>query len=74
MMDRNQGIRFVCRFILLLRAARGKGDLRRMMVVGCEAGLQTIREIRRNPALNEKVICMINDNPNKWNCYRSNEK
>lgn len=61
-------IRFSYRFILLLRSSKDKKEIVPVMVFGAgSAATLTIREIRRNDQLKEDVVCIIDDNPNKWN-------
>ena len=61
------GIRFLYRLVLLLRAAREKHDLQRIMVVGAgSAGHMIIRDITRTKSIKQQVVCIIDDNSNKW--------
>lgn len=66
-------VRFSYRFVLLLRASRIKNDesqLKNVMLIGAgNAGQMILRDIRRSRELKEKVVCFIDDNPNKWNRY-----
>ena len=62
------GIRFAYRFILLLRASRRKDTRDRVLLVGAgSAGQIILRDIQRTGGVKEKVVCIIDDNPNKWN-------
>ena len=68
------GIRFSYRFILLLRASRDKKAASNIMLIGAgSAGQMILRDIRRtsaadhNSAMDERVVCIIDDNQNKWN-------
>ncbi|WP_295155627.1 nucleoside-diphosphate sugar epimerase/dehydratase [uncultured Ruminococcus sp.] len=71
------GIRFCYRFILLERdrsaGTRSKdGDRRckRVMLIGAgNAGQMIMRDIEQSKELKEKVVCIIDDNPNKWDRY-----
>ncbi len=66
------GIRFSYRFILLLRGSRENRDTptKECMLIGAgNAGQMILREIRNAKEINEKVCCIIDDNPNKWNRY-----
>ena len=66
------GIRFSYRFVLLLRNTRGKSNIPEIncMLIGAgSAGQMILREIRLSKEINEKVKCIIDDNPNKWNRY-----
>lgn len=68
------GIRFSYRFILLLRASRDKKASSNIMLIGAgSAGQMILRDIRRtsaadqNNSMDERVVCIIDDNKNKWN-------
>ncbi len=70
------GIRFCYRFVLLERERRSdketKVDRRykRIMLVGAgNAGQMILRDIEQSRNLKEKVVCIIDDNPNKWDRY-----
>ena len=66
------GIRFSYRFILVLRKSAKDPDstLPRVMLIGAgAAGQQILNDINRSEVLSEKVACIIDDNPNKWNRY-----
>ena len=65
------GVRFTYRFVLLLREARGKGrNVSRVMLIGAgNAGQMILRDIRSAHETKEKVVCIIDDNPNKWGRY-----
>lgn len=67
-------IRFAYRFILLLRASRDRKAASNIMLIGAgSAGQMILRDIRRtsaadkNGAMDERVVCIIDDNKNKWN-------
>lgn len=61
------GVRFSYRFILLLRASRGQKNNSRVMLVGAgSAGQMLLRDIRRTKSMQEKVVCIVDDNNNKW--------
>ena len=61
------GIRFSYRFILLQRSARGKDNAKRIAMIGAgESGREILSDIRRSRSMNEKVVCFIDDNSNKW--------
>jgi len=60
-------VRFAYRFILLLRSARDKKTSSRIMLVGAgSAGVILQRDIQRTRALEEQIVCFIDDNENKW--------
>ena len=62
------GVRFAYRFILLLRSSqREKENTRVMLVGGGAAGQVLLREMQRADEIDEKVVCIIDDNRNKWN-------
>lgn len=66
------GIRFSYRFILLLRSRNIKSDVPGVncMLIGAgNAGQMILREIRNSKEIHEKVCCIIDDNPNKWNRF-----
>lgn len=62
-------IRFSYRFILLLQTVYRKTDetVGRVMLIGAgSAGQMILRDINRTKEVNDKVVCCIDDNPNKW--------
>ena len=64
------GIRFAYRFVLLLRAARAKNEegVSRVMLIGAgEAGKMLIQDTATTARRTEKIVCIIDDNANKWN-------
>ena len=65
------GVRFAYRFILLLGKRRHpgvSGEATPVMLIGAgSAGQMILRDITRSKELNEKAVCIIDDNPNKWN-------
>ncbi len=62
------GIRFSYRFVLLIRNKHTKEDPTRAMVIGAGAAATiVIRELKQKNFINEKVVAIIDDNPNKWN-------
>lgn len=61
------GIRFSYRFILLLRKVNDKKSHHRIMVIGAgAAGQMLIRDIQRSGEVDGAVVCIIDDNKNKW--------
>lgn len=61
------GIRFSYRFVLLLRKVNNKKNLHRIMVIGAgSAGQMLIRDIHRSGEVDGTVVCIIDDNKNKW--------
>lgn len=60
-------VRFSYRFILLLRSARDKQNSSRVMIVGAgSAGQILMRDVRRTKSVQEQVVCIVDDNKNKW--------
>ena len=66
-------IRFSYRFILLLRDSRAGTEVeKKVMIIGAgDAGRMIIRDINyvNNGKNHAKVVCIIDDNPNKWGRY-----
>ena len=61
------GIRFSYRFILLLKSNKKGNDLDHVMLIGAgAAGQMILRDMRRAGEVREKVVCIIDDNVNKW--------
>ena len=65
------GIRFSYRFILLLRGRKNKNaHEKKVMLIGAGAAGQMIfRDIKGTKETNERVVCFIDDNSNKWDRY-----
>lgn len=64
------GVRFSYRFILMVQAAGRKKHANNCMLIGAgAAGAVILRELERSKQLGDKVVCIIDDNPNKWNRY-----
>ncbi|MBO4411748.1 MAG: polysaccharide biosynthesis protein [Lachnospiraceae bacterium] len=62
------GIRFMYRLLLLLRGRQKepKAEKTPVMLVGAgEAGLVILRDVKNAKETNEKVVCIIDDDPNK---------
>lgn len=65
-------VRFSYRLVLLLRGKVASRELEtgNCMLIGAgNAGQMILREIRHSKEISEKVCCIIDDNPNKWNRY-----
>ena len=62
------GIRFSYRFVLLLRGSRREGDsYGRVMLIGAgNAGQAILRDMHRAAEVHDRVVCIIDDDPNKW--------
>ena len=67
------GVRFAYRFVLLERKRWGndeKGPAKRVMLIGAgAAGQMILQDIHSSSHINERVCCVIDDNPNKWGRY-----
>ena len=67
------GYRFAYRFMLLIRQRNRGGDetaQNRVMIIGAgAAGQMILRDIRRTTDLRDRVVCFIDDDPNKWSRY-----
>jgi FlaA1/EpsC-like NDP-sugar epimerase len=65
-------VRFAYRFVLVLRSWRNKQNsaLHRVMLIGAgSAGQLILRDLMKSNETRDKVCCIIDDNPNKWNRY-----
>ena len=67
------GVRFLYRFILLLRSNNGSRTavppVNVMLIGAGAAGQMIFRDIRHAKEVNERVCCFIDDNSNKWGRY-----
>jgi len=68
------GIRFSYRLVLLVRSNRRTAGRNahadRVMLIGAgAAGQMILRDINTNHSSNQRVVCIVDDNPNKWNRY-----
>jgi len=65
------GIRFSYRFVTLIRRSQQEsGPLERVMLIGAgSAGQMILRDINHGGDRRAKVVCLIDDNPNKWGRY-----
>lgn len=71
------GIRFSYRFVLLLKNSRSGGTkdmpAQRVMLIGAgAAGRMILRDISRSHEVGDQVVCIIDDDPRKWNHYIDN--
>ncbi len=66
-------IRFAYRFVLLERSRIKRyadNNITNIMIIGAgRAGQMILRDITNRSSGKEKVCCIIDDNPNKWNRY-----
>ena len=65
-------VRFSYRFLLFEKSRRKQtNDIKgRVMLIGAgSAGQMVLRDIRISKETKDKVVCIIDDNPNKWNRY-----
>ena len=68
------GIRFSYRLVSLLyvnkNSAESEEDYAKVMIIGAgAAGQMIIRDIRASKHIHDRVMCIIDDNKNKWNRY-----
>lgn len=67
-------IRFAYRFVLLERSRIRKNaaseNATKIMIIGAgRAGQMILRDITNRSSGEEKICCIVDDNPNKWNRY-----
>lgn len=60
------GIRFLYRFINLLRAKDEKSPENSLLIGAGKAGAMVLREMHRAGEVSERFVCIIDDNSNKW--------
>ena len=65
------GVRFSYRFVLFERIKRDRSrTAARVMLIGAgNSGQLLMRDLNHAKELNDKVCCIIDDNPNKWGRY-----
>lgn len=66
------GIRFSYRFIKMLKNRNEpmKPGAKRVMLIGAgSSGQMILKDMSRATEIEDKVVCIIDDNPNKWNRY-----
>ena len=64
------GIRFSYRFVLLERTKRSGVRVERTMLIGAgNAGQTILRDVSGLREQNLKIVCIMDDNPNKWGRY-----
>lgn len=64
------GIRFSYRFIQIFKKRHEPVEGKRVMLIGAgNSGQLILRDISRATEIKDKVVCIIDDNKNKWNRY-----
>ena len=67
------GIRFIYRLTLLVRSSLSKlidTNAKHVMLIGAgSAGQMILRDMTKSATGEEVIVCIIDDNPNKWNRY-----
>ena len=64
------GIRFSYRFVLLQRSKHSGARVERTMLIGAgNAGQSILRDVSGLREQNLKIVCIMDDNPNKWGRY-----
>ncbi len=66
-------VRFAYRFLQVFRRkqeVKHDADTARVMLIGAgSAGQMILRDFAQAKEITDKVVCIIDDNPNKWNRY-----
>ena len=65
-------VRFAYRFLQILRRQRDaeSQSAARVMIIGAgSAGQMILRDLAQAKEVNDRAVCIIDDNPNKWNRY-----
>ncbi len=66
-------IRFAYRFVLLLGSSIskiGSSQAKHVMLIGAgSAGQLILRDVSKSASDEERIVCIIDDNPNKWGRY-----
>ncbi len=63
-------VRFSFRFVQIMKKRHEPVDGKRVMLIGAgNAGQMILRDMARAPEVKDKVVCIIDDNKNKWNRY-----
>ena len=67
------GVRFSYRFVLMMRKRNretmGTHSKRAMLIGAGNAGQMILRDVNRMNHTNVQIVCIIDDNPNKWGRY-----
>ena len=64
-----EGIRFAARFVIMLKKRHEplRGESRNIMLIGAGNAAQMIlRDMTRANEISDRVVCIIDDDPNKW--------
>ena len=65
-------IRFSYRFVQILKKRHEPVEGKRVMLIGAgSAGQMILRDISRAQEVKDRIVCIIDDNSNKWNRYLS---
>ena len=63
-------VRFSFRFVQILKKKHELVEGKRVMLIGAgSAGQMILRDMSRAKEVKDKVVCIIDDNSNKWNRY-----
>ena len=63
-------VRFSFRFVQILKKRHEPVDGKRVMLIGAgNAGQLILRDMARASEVKDRVVCIIDDNKNKWNRY-----
>lgn len=63
-------VRFSFRFVQILKKKHEPVEGKRVMLIGAgSAGQMILRDMSRAKEVKDKVVCIIDDNSNKWNRY-----
>jgi len=67
------GVRFTYRFytqMIVKKSDIPETPAKNVMIIGAgAAGMTIVRELQHSDKINDVPVCMIDDNPNKWNRY-----
>ena len=63
------GVRFSYRFVLLLHTKQTSNGANVMLIGAGNAGQMIIRDMNRSAEVGDRIVCIIDDNSNKWNRY-----
>ena len=64
------GIRFSYRLFLFFKKTRANSYSDRIMLIGAgSAGQMILRDLNKAPEVDGRVVCIIDDNSNKWNRF-----